>query len=93
MFDPNYGGFSFAPDQIQFANKRAAAGVADKVKFHLIDHRDVEGQFDRICSIGMIEHLGKPNCREYYAKNFDLLRLLLASAKVDWQKHLGGSDV
>jgi hypothetical protein len=66
--------------------------VADKVKFHLIDHRDVEGQFDRICSIGMIEHLGKPHYHVYYAKTLDLLRLLIASTQVDWQKHLGGSQ-
>jgi cyclopropane-fatty-acyl-phospholipid synthase len=67
-------GVSLAPDQVQFANERAAAaGVADKVRFELIDYRDVQGKFDRICSIGMIEHLGKPHYREYFAKTFDLL--------------------
>lgn len=67
-------GVSLAPDQVQFANERAeAAGVADRVKFQLIDYRDVEGQFDRISSIGMIEHLGKPHYREYYAKTHSLL--------------------
>ena len=67
-------GVSLAPDQVKFANERAAAaGVADKVKFQLIDYRDVEGQFDRITSIGMIEHLGKTHYDEYFAKTFALL--------------------
>ena len=67
-------GVSLAPDQVAFANERAAAaGVADKVKFQLIDYRDVEGRFDRISSIGMIEHLGKGHCEEYFGKSFALL--------------------
>jgi cyclopropane-fatty-acyl-phospholipid synthase len=67
-------GVSLAPDQVAFANERAAeAGVADKVRFQLIDYRDVEGQFDRISSIGMIEHLGKTHYGEYFAKCFSLL--------------------
>lgn len=67
-------GVSLAPDQVRFANERAeAAGVADKVKFQLIDYRDVQGQFDRITSVGMIEHVGAPNFGEYFAKTNDLL--------------------
>lgn len=67
-------GVSLAPDQVKFANERAeAAGVADKVRFQLIDYRDVTGQFDRITSVGMIEHVGAPNFGEYFAKTNDLL--------------------
>ena len=67
-------GVSLAPDQVRFANERAAAaGVADKVKFELIDYRDVTGQFDRITSIGMLEHVGARSYEEYFAKTFDLL--------------------
>lgn len=67
-------GVSLAPDQVAFANERAAeAGVADKVKFQLIDYRDVTGSFDRITSIGMIEHLGLPHYGEYFSKTWDLL--------------------
>ena len=67
-------GVSLAPDQVAFANERAeAAGVAGKVKFQLIDYRDVAGQFDRISSIGMIEHLGKGHYGEYFAKTYALL--------------------
>jgi cyclopropane-fatty-acyl-phospholipid synthase len=67
-------GVSLAPDQVKFANERAeAAGVADKVRFQLIDYRDVEGKFDRISSIGMIEHLGKAHYEEYFTKAYSLL--------------------
>jgi len=67
-------GVSLAPDQVKFAQERAqAAGVADKVKFQLIDYRDVTGQFDRITSVGMIEHVGAPHFVEYFAKTNELL--------------------
>ncbi len=67
-------GVSLAPDQVAFANERAmAAGVADKVRFELIDYRDVEGQFDRVVSVGMIEHLGRRHYDEYFAKTSALL--------------------
>ncbi len=67
-------GVSLAPDQVRFANERAAAaGVADKVRFQLIDYRDVTGTFDRITSVGMIEHLGAPHFGEYFAKTRDLI--------------------
>jgi cyclopropane-fatty-acyl-phospholipid synthase len=61
-------GVALAPDQIAFSNERAAeAGVADHVKFELKDYRDVEGQFDRITSVGLIEHLGTPHYPGFFA--------------------------
>ncbi len=67
-------GVSLAPDQVAYANERAeAAGVAGKVRFQLIDYRDVEGEFDRISSIGMIEHLGRAHYDEYFGKTRSLL--------------------
>jgi len=67
-------GVSLAPDQVRFANERAeAAGVADKVQFRLSDYRDVGGPFERITSVGMIEHVGAPHLREYFAKTHELL--------------------
>ncbi len=67
-------GVSLAPDQVRFANERAvAAGVADKVRFELIDYRDVGGTFDRITSVGMIEHVGALHFGEYFAATGRLL--------------------
>jgi cyclopropane-fatty-acyl-phospholipid synthase len=67
-------GISLAPDQVQFANERAeAAGVADRVKFQLVDYRDLKDRFDRITSVGMIEHVGARHFGEYFGHTFDRL--------------------
>ena len=68
-------GIALAPDQIEFCNERAKElGVDDKVKFQLLDYRDVEGQFDRITSVGLIEHLGTPHHAGFFAKTHELLK-------------------
>ncbi len=46
----------------------AQAGVSHRVKFELMDYRDVKGRFDRIVSVGLIEHLGTPHFPGFYAK-------------------------
>jgi len=68
-------GVALAPDQIQFCKERALeAGVADRVKFELMDYRDVEGEFDRITSVGLIEHLGTPHYPGFFAHMNRLLK-------------------
>lgn len=60
-YDVDVLGVALAPDQIQFSRERAAeAGVSHRVKFELMDYRDVAGDFDRIVNVGLIEHLGPP---------------------------------
>lgn len=67
-------GVTLSEEQLKVARQRAAdAGVADKVKFELIDYRDVTGQFDRIVSVGMFEHVGPANYRTFLTKCRDLL--------------------
>ncbi|HPU16717.1 MAG TPA: class I SAM-dependent methyltransferase, partial [Polymorphobacter sp.] len=47
-------GVTLSEEQLKVARRRAEeAGVADKVKFELIDYRALTGQFDRIVSVGM----------------------------------------
>jgi cyclopropane-fatty-acyl-phospholipid synthase len=73
-YDVEVLGIALAPDQIQFCNERAAAeGVSDRVKFELMDYRDVQGPFDRIVSVGLIEHLGTPHYPGFFAKAMELL--------------------
>ena len=68
-------GVALAPDQIAFCKERAKAeGVDDKVKFALMDYRDVEGQFDRISSVGLLEHVGTPHYPQFYEHTFKLLK-------------------
>lgn len=74
-YDVDVLGVALAPDQIEFSNERAAAaGVADRVKFELKDYRDVEGQFDRITSVGLIEHLGTPHYPGFFSHMHRLLK-------------------
>ncbi len=74
-YDVDVLGVALAPDQIAFANERAAAaGVADRVRFELKDYREVEGQFDRIVNVGLIEHLGTPHYPTFYKHMHRLLK-------------------
>ena len=73
-YDVDVLGVALAPDQIAFANERAEAeGVADRVKFKLMDYRDVEGEWDRITNIGLIEHLGTPHYPTFFRHMHRLL--------------------
>jgi cyclopropane-fatty-acyl-phospholipid synthase len=46
-------------EQAELATRRIAeAGLASQVRVELCDYRDVEGQFDAICSVEMIEAVG-----------------------------------
>ena len=67
-------GVTLSEEQLKVARERAeAAGVADRVKFELIDYRSVTGRFDRIVSVGMFEHVGAAHYPEFFAKCHDLL--------------------
>lgn len=64
-------GITLSEEQLKLARERAAAaGVADRVKFELIDYRDLartaHGQFDRIVSVGMFEHVGVPQFETFF---------------------------
>lgn len=52
-------GITLSEDQIARAKARATlAQFDDRVEFQLADYRAVQGQFDRIVSVGMFEHVG-----------------------------------
>jgi len=68
-------GVTLSEQQLKVARERAeAAGVSDQVKFELIDYRHIDGQFDRIVSIGMFEHVGAAHYEEFFAKCRELLK-------------------
>lgn len=74
-YDVDVLGVALAPDQIEFCRERAAAlGVADRVKFELTDYRDVTGQFDRITSVGLLEHVGTPQYPDFFNHTYRLLK-------------------
>ncbi|MCI5084351.1 MAG: cyclopropane-fatty-acyl-phospholipid synthase family protein [Rhodovulum sp.] len=72
-YGANVVGVTLSEQQRQHAIARAKkAGVADKCDFRLMDYRDVDETFDRIVSVGMLEHVGQPQYGTYFrqvAKN------------------------
>jgi cyclopropane-fatty-acyl-phospholipid synthase len=59
---------SLSPSQLQFAKASATAdGLDEAIDFRLQDYRDVEGSFDRIVSIEMIEAVGEAFLPSYFA--------------------------
>jgi cyclopropane-fatty-acyl-phospholipid synthase len=67
-------GVTLSVEQHARSEARArAAGLADRVHFHLRDYRKETRRFDRIVSVGMFEHVGKRNYGEFFAKVRDLL--------------------
>jgi len=79
MQDVEVLGITLSREQLDVARHRAAqAGLSDRVKFELMDFRDVPGRFDRIVSVGMFEHVGVP----HYAGFFASIRELLSSSGI-----------
>jgi len=51
----------------------AQAGLADRVLIHQTDYRNLTGQFDRIASVGMFEHVGRRRMPGYFRRIYSLL--------------------
>ena len=55
-------------EQAELARRRIAeAGLASRVQVDLRDYRDVEGQFDAICSVEMLEAVGERYWDAYFS--------------------------
>jgi cyclopropane-fatty-acyl-phospholipid synthase len=69
-------GVTLSRRQHEEAQRRiAAAGVGDKVRVELRDYRDLRGEtFDKIVSVGMVEHVGRERLRTYFQTAYDALR-------------------
>lgn len=73
-FDVEVTGITLSVEQHKLAEERAReTGLADRVRFQLLDYRDAEGPFDRIVSVGMFEHVGISHYTEYFGKIRSLL--------------------
>lgn len=63
-------GITLSKEQLALARQRAeAAGVADRVRFELVDYRDLAARgekFDRIVSVGMFEHVGQAQFNRFF---------------------------
>ena len=67
-------GLTLSVEQQKLATRlAAAAGLSDRVRFHLRDYREEAGQYDRIVSVGMFEHVGVNHYATFFAKVKSLL--------------------
>jgi cyclopropane-fatty-acyl-phospholipid synthase len=82
-------GLTLSVEQLKVAERRAtAAGLADRVHFELRDYREARGQYDRIVSVGMFEHVGVVHYPTFFRK----LKELLAEDGVALLHSIGRSD-
>jgi cyclopropane-fatty-acyl-phospholipid synthase len=82
-------GVTLSEEQLKTSQDRARAeGLAKAVSFELRDYREVQGQFDRIVSVGMFEHVGVVHYRSF----FDKIRSLLAPNGVALIHSIGRFD-
>jgi cyclopropane-fatty-acyl-phospholipid synthase len=59
---------TISPAQHAYARERVArAGLSDRVDVRLCDYRDVQGAYDRICSIEMLEAVGQAFWPRYFS--------------------------
>lgn len=63
-------GITISKEQQWFAQERCS-GLPVHIK--LMDYRNLQGQYDKVVSVGMFEHVGPKN----YAAYFDTVRLLM----------------
>jgi cyclopropane-fatty-acyl-phospholipid synthase len=94
-------GITLSEQQLTYARARVKAlGLDDRIEIRLQDYRDVEGEFERITSVGMFEHVGVGNLPTY----FDTIGRLLSDQgmavnhgitstdPLDGQTAFGGGD-
>lgn len=68
-------GLTLSEEQYRVSNARAQQlGLADRVTFKLADYRKETGQYDRIVSVGMFEHVGRPYFGAFFRKLTSLLK-------------------
>lgn len=59
---------TISKEQLEYARARLErAGLADKVDLQFRDYRDIEGQYDHIVSIEMVEAVGERYWPDYFA--------------------------
>ena len=67
-------GISLSKNQIKYCKDKAKElGLDNQVSFELADYREINGEYDRIYSVGMFEHVGK----KFYKAFFESMNRLL----------------
>ncbi len=73
--DVDVTGVTLSTEQHRYSQRRVSnLGVNDRVRFLLKDYRQEDGQYDRIVSVGMFEHVGVGHYGEFFKKVRNLLK-------------------
>jgi cyclopropane-fatty-acyl-phospholipid synthase len=68
-------GITISEAQLKLAQERVrAAGLADRIDLRLMDYRDLDGQYDRIVSIEMLEAVGHEYFEVFFRKCAQVLK-------------------
>ena len=68
-------GVTLAEEQFEYAKEKVSRlGLENKVSIELRDYSLVEGEFDKIASVGMFEHVGVANYPAYFQTIHRLLK-------------------
>ena len=68
-------GITLSEQQIAIARQRAATtGLSGTVDFRLVDYRKLAEPYDRVVSVGMLEHVGLPQFETYFEQVAKLLK-------------------
>jgi cyclopropane-fatty-acyl-phospholipid synthase len=83
-------GITLSENQTRLAREQIErAGLSHLVDIRLQDYRDVTGQFERITSVGMFEHVGVQNLSDYFAR----INALLTEGGIAMNHGLTTTDV
>jgi cyclopropane-fatty-acyl-phospholipid synthase len=94
-------GVTLSTEQLDYARERVGrAGVADSTDLRLQDYRDIaDAPFDAICSIEMVEAVGREWWPRYFATVARLLkpggRACIQTIVIDdalWDRYIAGTD-
>ena len=60
-------GITLSENQLEFSrNKAKELNLENQVRFELVDYRKLNEKFDRVVSVGMLEHVGKKFYNKYF---------------------------
>jgi cyclopropane-fatty-acyl-phospholipid synthase len=70
-------GITLSQSQLRLAEQRIQqAGLSSRCEVRILDYRDARqlGQFDKLVSVGMVEHVGEAALPEYFRCAYELLK-------------------
>ncbi|MEI7949017.1 MAG: cyclopropane-fatty-acyl-phospholipid synthase family protein [Gammaproteobacteria bacterium] len=73
-FDCEVTGITLSREQLAVATREQERRGLKNVRFELADYREHQGSYDRIVSIGMFEHVGRPFHHTYFRRVYELLK-------------------